>query len=156
MRQTLLILPILLAANCTDPAATGNETSVIEAAEGVEAEAGTAATDASPSPTPTGPASNMTMESSAWRVTGEDGAIYTTYIDPDGTYRDFKNGDPWNTGTWERLPDGRLCYSPHAEDRSGACWALDGPHNNGVMRATNDSGFEIELQQVTYAEPEEG
>ena len=65
MRQTLLILPILLAANCTDPAATGNETSVIDAAEGVEAEAGTAATDASPSPTPTGPASNMTMENSA-------------------------------------------------------------------------------------------
>ena len=96
---------------------------------------------------------DMVLPSSAWRVTGEDGAIYTTFFDADGLYRDMKNGDAWADGAWERLGDGRVCFTPSEESRAGACWSLGRESREGTMRVTSDDGREVELQRVTYIAP---
>ena len=87
-----------------------------------------------------------------------DGARYTTYLDQDGTYRDLRNGDPWQTGSWrysEEEGNGkRLCLRPDDENGVERCWEPD-RMRNGVMRAENDAGTVIELESVTYALPVE-
>jgi hypothetical protein len=95
------------------------------------------------------------MSQTGWRVQGEDGAVYTTFFDPDGTYRDFKNGEPLQTGTWEERVDGKLCFTPSAEGRIGECWELGPVTSAGIMKPVNDAGKAIELRTVTYIAPEE-
>ena len=98
---------------------------------------------------------SVRMAETAWRVVGEDGAIYTTFFDPGGVYRDFKNGEPLQSGTWERREDGRLCFTPESEELGGECWTNDELDTDGTMRTTSDSGRTIELRQVTYIAPAE-
>lgn len=127
-------------ANADNPAASE------PAAEGdipTKAEA-----DAAPSQMPT-------MTQTAWRVRGEDGAIYTSYLDADGSYRDFKNGDPLQTGTWEERMDGKLCFTPEVEGRIGECWALAPLDSDNTMQPVSDAGKSIDLRQVTYLPPED-
>ena len=60
---------------------------------------GTIGTDGLETVATTEPSSSRTVpeafSSTAWRAIAEDGARYVTEIDPDGTYRDLRNGDPW-------------------------------------------------------------
>ncbi len=111
------------------------------------------ATEAGAAQGQSGPLLDMT--GTGWRVTGEDGSIYTSFLDPDGNYRDFRNGTLWQTGTWERRGDGRLCFTPDDEDRVGECWTNDPPIDDGTMLTTNDAGRTIELLRVTYIPAEE-
>lgn len=163
MRSTPLVASILLLAACNSPdeAATNEIAAEVDGgiAEGEAAADGAAAPDeatkddAEPSP------EELAMVNTAWRVIGEDGAIYTTFFDPDGHYRDIRNGEPWHDGGWERIDDQRLCFTPSDEALAGACWRLGKHKKNGTMRVTSEEGREVLLQQVTYlapADPEEG
>ena len=98
---------------------------------------------------------NLTLAETAWRASGEDGAVFTTYLDADGTYRDHKNGEPLQDGEWEEVSQGRICFTPAKDETSGECWALEKPDAEGVMRATNDAEKVIELRRVTYVAPQE-
>lgn len=93
------------------------------------------------------------LERTAWRVDGEDGSVYTTYLDDDGTYRDFKNGEPLQRGTWEEVSAGRICFEPAEEDKRGECWDNEALAKDGTMRTTSDSDKTVELRRVTYVGP---
>ncbi|WP_061926622.1 hypothetical protein [Altererythrobacter epoxidivorans] len=95
------------------------------------------------------------LERTAWRVDGEDGAVYTTYLDDDGTYRDFKNGEPLQSGTWEEVSAGRICFEPAEDDKRGECWDNEALAKDGTMRTTSDSDKTVELRRVTYVGPNE-
>ncbi|MEP1606771.1 MAG: hypothetical protein ABJJ48_10700, partial [Marinomonas sp.] len=101
------------------------------------------------------PAKMPTMTQTGWRVRGEDGAVYTTYLDADGSYRDFKNGDPLQVGTWEERVDGKLCFTPEVEGRIGECWALAPLDGDDMMQPVSDAGKTIDMRQVTYLPPED-
>lgn len=138
----MIMLPLLLAS-CA-PADEGNE-----AGEGaiVSVEDSGGSTDEGAGTAPD-------LERTAWRAEGADGAIYITYLDADGLYRDFRNGDPWRDGNWLRNDAGKLCFTPANEALTGDCWTLKKPNTKGVMRTNNGAGLSIKLQQVTYVAPD--
>ena len=110
------------------------------------------------SATPTGQPAPEVFAATAWRVVAEDGARYTTMLDADGTYRDLRNGDPWQTGAWT-YSDGEqgkfLCFTPEDEGGVERCWE-PGRMTGDTMRATGDSGTNIELERVDYEPPANG
>ena len=91
----------------------------------------------------------------AWRATSEDGARYTTYLDRDGTYRDLRNGDPWQTGQWTFNSTGeqRLCFTPDAEDGAERCWTPQSMQGD-TMVATGGGDRRIELTRIDYQLPD--
>lgn len=91
----------------------------------------------------------------AWRITSDDGARYTTYLDENGRYRDFRNGDPWQEGTWETDSEDRLCFLPDEEGAALSCWTPDRMDGNDAMIASGQGGTRIKLQQVDYIPPAE-
>ncbi|WP_324828649.1 hypothetical protein [Qipengyuania zhejiangensis] len=94
----------------------------------------------------------------AWRTTGDDGARYTTYLDDAGTYRDLRNGDPYQQGTWtfgQNPGEKLLCFTPEDEGGVERCW-LPGQMRGKVMTATAADGHRIELEQIDYAPADEG
>ena len=103
----------------------------------------------------------------AWRIEDDEGAIYTTFLDDGGRYRDFRNGDLWHVGSWEVDDEGRLCLSPEqdaagresgADDAQGSqtsfCWTPRGMDGDGGMIIKASSGKRVRLQQVDYEAPE--
>ncbi len=137
---------IAVLSACAPPAENGggseSETSPADASAGNAVDAGSA------------PSTNLTMSETGWMTVGEDGAVYTTFFDAGGTYRDFRNGSPMLEGTWERRENGRLCFTPTATDRTGACWTTGELAEDGTMRITNSQGREVEIKRVTYLAPE--
>ncbi|MEQ8411822.1 MAG: hypothetical protein RIB52_09730 [Erythrobacter sp.] len=101
-------------------------------------------------------AERTAMAGTGWLAIGEDGSVYTTYFDADGTYRDFANGAFLQQGAWRRREDGQLCFMPEAADRLGACWDTQGMEDDGTMRALDADGRAIELRRVNYLPPETG
>lgn len=163
MRTLPPLIALLICAGCSGPAdqaddaATGDTTAEQAVIEGAAA-TGTAEANTADS------VSEATQEDgqrpqfagTAWRTNGEDGAVFSTYLDEDGTYRDMKNGQPLQQGSWEALEGDRICFTPDAEDRSGECWETEVPDANGTMRATSDKGRTIELRRIAYVAPGEG
>lgn len=94
----------------------------------------------------------------AWRIVAEDGARYTTYLDEDGRYRDLRNGDPWQEGTWENDGEDRLCFLPDAEGAVLRCWHPDRMEGRDSMIVSGENGVRIRLQRADYVPPadEEG
>lgn len=147
------MLPLALFA-CT-PAEEGAAEAEVEAADGEatpDPEASASDTsdeaDAPDAPRPM-------MEHSAWRITGEDGATYATYLDSEGRYRDTKNGEPRQEGTWEMRDDGALCFLPDGDNAQGDCWDIGRADDDGAAEATGQNGKKIELQKIEYQPPEE-
>lgn len=97
------------------------------------------------------PTSRVVLTETAWLSVSEDGAVFTTFLDPDGRYRDLRNGEPAYAGDWSERPDGKLCFTPDAGQ--GGCWAIGAPGDGGEMRATNSDGRAITLKRITYAPP---
>ena len=105
--------------------------------------------------TPTGEPAPEVFAATAWRVLAADGARYTTYLDQDGTYRDLRNGDPWQTGEWTYADgeDGkRLCLRPDADTGIERCWEPDRMRGD-MMRLEGETGTLIELESVEYVLP---
>ena len=88
------------------------------------------------------------MAETAWLSVSEEGAVYTTFLDPDGRYRDLRDGQIVHTGSWEQNASSELCFSP--DNGAGACWKHGSPGLDGVMRATNRAGRAIEVKRITY------
>lgn len=145
-RLPCLALALTLAAACApqeEEAQDGNET------------AGPAEQS---SPTPDGRPAPDSFAETAWMARADDGARYVTQFDGDGTYRDLRNGDPWQTGQWSYAdgPEGKqLCFNQGEDDGVERCWQ-PGRIKDGLMIATGPGGRRIELERVTYeAIPEE-
>ena len=106
---------------------------------------------------PPGDPAPEAFAATAWRVVAEDGARYTTYLDAGGSYRDLRNGDPWQVGSWS-YSDGetgkRLCLTPAAEGGVERCWE-PGRMSGETMRATSGRGLTIKLERVEYQPPVE-
>ena len=142
-RRRLPVLAIAMAtlAACSPGAEENNET------------APAPQTAVTPSDEPAPDAFSAT----AWRALAADGARYTTYLDADGTYRDLRNGDPWQTGKWTHAdsPQGRLlCFTPDHDNGVERCWEPD-RMSDGAMRAESETGHSIELERVEYSLPPE-
>ncbi|UYH54738.1 hypothetical protein N6L26_11940 [Qipengyuania sp. SS22] len=106
---------------------------------------------------PSGEPAPEVFAATAWRAVAADGARYTTYLDADGTYRDLRNGDPRQTGSWSYSAverDKRLCFIPTPATGVERCWE-PGRMSGGTMKATNDDGVSIELERVEYRPPAE-
>ena len=110
---------------------------------------------ADPAASPSDEPAPQIFAATAWRAVAEDGARYTTQLDPDGTYRDLRNGDPWQVGSWT-YSDGEqgklLCFTPGDENGIERCWEPERMRGD-TMRATSDSGTTIELERVDYEPP---
>ena len=98
-------------------------------------------------------AESLAMAETAWLSVSADGSVYSTYLDPDGRYRDTSNGEVVFAGSWEQSTPGQLCFNPDAGE--SVCWAHKSPGLGGVMRATHPDGHAIELKRIAYAPPEE-
>ena len=93
-------------------------------------------------------AESLVMAETAWLSVSADGAVYTTFLDPDGRYRDLRDGEIVFAGNWEQNASGRLCFAP--DQGKLACWSHGSPGLNGEMRATNEEGYAIEVKRITY------
>ncbi|MEO1730496.1 MAG: hypothetical protein AAFR64_07130 [Pseudomonadota bacterium] len=96
-------------------------------------------------------AESLVIAQTAWLSVSTDGAVYTTFLDPDGRYRDIRDGEIVFAGSWEQNTSGRLCFAP--DQGKGACWEHGSPGLNGEMRATNEDGYAIEVKRITYTPP---
>lgn len=143
-------LPLALLAACAD------NPSEEDAAPAPENTAEAAAAPTSTLPPPSEP---VEMAGTAWAANDNDGAVYTTFIDPDGTYRDFRDGEIWQIGSWDKPGGNRICYRPDnsGEDADDArlCWTVRPPGRDGVMTAVDEDGREVVVRQVEYSEPSE-
>ena len=88
---------------------------------------------------------SITLAESGWLVVGEDGAVYTTMLDPEGSYRDFRNGEPFQSGEWERREAGEVCFSPSEDGKAGDCWTLGELERDNTVRATDSEDRAVEL-----------
>ncbi len=131
---TFIIVPLFLAA-C--------------AQENTAAEPTDTATSEPSSDNPNLPAEYL---ETAWRTMAEDGARYVTYLDSDGTYRDLRNGDAFQTGTWafaDGPNGGQLCFNPEGENARESCWQPEVMRDDSLfVRGPEDR--RIELTRVEY------
>lgn len=90
----------------------------------------------------------------AWRAVAADGARYTTYLDTGGRYRDLRNGDPWQEGSWSIAEAGKrqICFLPDGEAGRQTCWQPDEMEGRRLYLG-NGAGRRIELRQVEYVPP---
>lgn len=105
-----------------------------------------------PEPSPTASPAPDDFTNTAWRSTAENGTVFVTYLDPGGTYRDLRNGDPYQTGTWEYGDNGQLCLTPDAEDAQGGCWT-PGQMRSGDLLTLRTEGKRIQVRRITYEPP---
>ncbi|NVD44784.1 hypothetical protein [Qipengyuania atrilutea] len=139
----------MLLSACTqqgDETAEGEETAAVETAPTTAADV--ASGDSAPAPEPLNEFSGT-----AWRAIGEDGARFTTYLDADGTYRDLRNGDFYQTGGWN-FDGEEICFTPENESDRGDCWSPGVLRDDTVTMSRGDD-FNIELEKVEYTPPDE-
>ena len=129
-----LVMGSLMMASCATEGTSPNGTASPEATE----------SEASP-------AERIVMAETAWLSVSQDGAVFTTFLDPDGRYRDLRNGEPAFEGAWAENPDGELCFTP--DSGLGGCWRTGAPDDDGTMRARDDRGRDIVLKRITYLPP---
>ena len=96
---------------------------------------------------------DVTLAESGWLVVGEDGAVYTTMLDSDGTYRDFRNGEEFQSGEWQKRDSDELCFVPSEAGKAGDCWTLGALDQNNTMRATDSEDRTVELRKISYVGP---
>ena len=142
MRMVILAGAVLLAAACSNPDETPSE--VVEDPQGNVTAAAVEDTSLPGD-----------FAETAWRITSEDGARYTTYLDRDGSYRDLRNGDLWQKGQWtfNATGDERLCFIPDEEYGVERCWKPESMTDD-LMDATGPQDRRIELQRVDYRLPD--
>ena len=95
------------------------------------------------------------LEGTAWQAVAEDGARYVTYLDEGGTYRDLRNGDPFQDGGWtytESETARHLCFTPNDEDGVETCWE-PGRQKDDTLIMTGTDGRRVELRSVAYEAP---
>lgn len=147
------ILALALAA-CSQPQADGEEASPAPDAEAV-GEPGAQLAEAAQPAESNRPDPPEKFLRTAWRVVGEDGARYTTYLDEEGTYRDLKNGEMWQSGTWTRSEgDASICLTPDVEDAGTMCWTPVRMDGERAMIVESDAQRTVRLERVDYRFPD--
>jgi len=96
---------------------------------------------------------SLVMSETGWLSVSDDGEVYKTYLDPDGRYRDMRDGAIAFTGAWEQTASGELCFDPDAG--TSTCWSHGSPGLDNTMRAENPVGRAIELRRIAYAPPQQ-
>ncbi|MEE4204881.1 MAG: hypothetical protein V2I39_01220 [Erythrobacter sp.] len=94
---------------------------------------------------------SLAMAATAWLSVSDAGDVYITYLDPDGRYRDLKEGRLAFSGTWRQKAGGELCFTP--DQGTAQCWEHGAPGADRRMLATSSDGREIELRRITYSPP---
>jgi hypothetical protein len=97
------------------------------------------------------PSEAILMADTAWLSVGSDGSVQTTFLDPGGRYRDFRNGVAADTGSWEGRPDGTVCLNP--DEGRGDCWTSSAFNEDGSALVTSADGKRVELKRITYIAP---
>ena len=145
--RTLFVVSALaglaLAACAPETGETAEGSAADAPAEGQETAAGSSTPDS--------------FAESAWLTRAEDGARFVTYFDPDGTYRDMRNGDFLQAGSWTYAdgPGGKqICLEPDADGSVKMCWQPD-TMDGDTMTATGPEDRRIELERTTYVAPED-
>ncbi|MEL6237610.1 MAG: hypothetical protein AAFQ90_03345 [Pseudomonadota bacterium] len=136
----------LALAACSEPVDTADATSAPSGPASSPASATTSEPGNELSP------ESLEMAESGWLSVSVDGAVYSTFLDPDGRYRDVRDGAVVYTGTWVQNAARELCFTPN--QGTSACWSHGAPGLDGVMQATNQAGRAIALKQITYQPPE--
>lgn len=131
-------LALLTVASCA-PADDGSEGSSDAQASEVEDGASASANEA------------VLVANTAWLSVGEDGSVLTTFLDPDGGYRDGRNGTMADSGRWEQRPDGAICFVPVTG--TGDCWTAEALDEDGATIVTNGDGKRVEIKRITYTAP---
>ena len=131
-------LSALILSACESPEAAGGGESVTATEEGGDAEQ-------------SGSGEEIVFSETGWLTVGADGAVQTTFIDPDGRYRDLRNGEQVAAGMWEQRRDGALCFEP--DQGVGACWEPGNLEDDGSVIVTNGDGKNVEIKEVTYIPP---
>ena len=103
---------------------------------------------------PAPPSVEVELPGSAWRVRGPQGAVFVTYFDPDGVFRDLRNGEPNQTGTWTEDSEGGVCLTPDVEGAATDCWTFEERSEDGTIQARKGE-VAVELEPVDYVAPEE-
>jgi len=151
-RFSTIALCLLAAACAEQPSGSGNPSADITTSDG----SGRTPADAQENPADKTRSESATfaLAGTGWLTIGGDGAVQTTYFDPEGRYRDFRNGELLGEGDWERGPEGRVCFEPDAG--RGACWTTSEIDEDGEASATDGEGRTIAIKRVTYLpqEPE--
>ena len=93
----------------------------------------------------------MLVADTAWLSVGTDGSVQTTFLDTGGRYRDFRNGEAADSGSWEQRPDGSICFTP--DSGLGACWATESSENDGTAVIVNETGTRVSIKRITYTAP---
>lgn len=132
-------------AGCTPPAGEQEATATAEQSDAAS----------TPEPSPAFSPAPSSYDNTAWRSTAENGALFATYLDGDGTYRDLRNGDPYQTGSWTYGDEGRLCLTPDGENTQGGCWMPRRMSRDDKLVLVNDNQKRIELTRITYEPPAE-
>lgn len=145
----------LLLAGCT----MGGEAEPAEEATptGQPEDAGSDRADGDETAKRVPPAEPIEMAGTAWAANDNDGAIYTTFIDADGAYRDFRDGRPHQIGAWDMPGNNRLCFLPDnapAGDADRSCWTVSLPADDGAMVAIGSGNREVTIRQIEYVAPD--
>ncbi len=99
---------------------------------------------------PSNPA--IAVARTGWLTIGSDGAVQITHFDPQGRYRDLRNGEMVAQGNWQRGPENRLCFEPDAG--RGECWTIGDVDEEGEAIATDSDGKTIAIRRVAYLPPQ--
>jgi len=97
------------------------------------------------------PSEAILMADTAWLSVGSDGSVQTTFLDPGGRYRDFRNGVVADAGNWEGRPDGTVCFNP--DEGRGDCWTSSAFEADGSAVVTSAEGKRVKLKRITYIAP---
>ena len=96
------------------------------------------------------------FDRTAWHVEGDNGTRYVTFFDPGGRYRDWRDGEPWQEGAWDRREDGSICFLPDGTESQRRCWQPD--HMSDADRMVvigGEEGARVELIRADYIAPPE-
>ena len=93
----------------------------------------------------------LLMADTAWLSVGSDGSVQTTFLDTGGRYRDFRNGEAADAGSWASRPDGSICFTP--EGGLGDCWTSGKLEDDGSTIVTSAGGKRVAIKRITYIAP---
>lgn len=83
--------------------------------------------------------------------TSEEGSVWSSVLNDDGTYQDTEDGEVTETGSWSDS-DGQVCFVPDVaegeEPEATSCFTMGEVAEDGRVVITNAEGEEMTIQKV--------
>ncbi|GAA0279815.1 hypothetical protein GCM10009127_21160 [Alteraurantiacibacter aestuarii] len=83
--------------------------------------------------------------------TMDDGSVWSSVLNEDGTYADTEAGEVTETGLWADS-DGQVCFTPDVaegeEPEATSCYSMGEVAEDGSVVITNAEGEESTIQKV--------